>query len=36
MKFTDPIISFSTIEHPYESTILELGFKKGLKQKCIG
>ena len=33
MKFIDPIISFSTIKHPSEKTIFELGFKKGLKQK---
>ena len=33
MKFIDPIISFSTVKHPSERTIFELGFKKGLKQK---
>ena len=33
MKFLDPIISFSTVNHASERTIFELGFQKGLKQK---
>ena len=33
MKFIDLIISFSTVKHPSERTIFELGFKKELKQK---
>ena len=33
MKFIDPIISFSTVNHASEWTIFELGLKKGLKQK---
>ena len=33
MKFIDPIISFSTVKHPSERTIFQVGFKKGLKQK---
>ena len=33
MKFLDPIISFSTVKHPSERTIFELGFKKELKLK---
>ena len=33
MKFIDPIISFSTIKNPSERTIVEMEFKKELKQK---
>ena len=31
MKFINVTISFSTIKHPSEMIIFELGFKKGLK-----
>ena len=34
MKFIDPTISFSTVKHPSERTLFELGFKKGRKRKC--
>ena len=33
MKFNDPIISFSTMKNLSERTIVEIEFKKGLKQK---
>ena len=33
MKFIDPIISFSTIKNPSKRTIVEMEFKKELKQK---